>query len=178
MAGMSLKEKAVLGGLGMVALYAVTVVLGMTMFRKAWTEAMDKRDNVAKNLAKEQRVISQKEKWESDYEEEVNKIRVMQDDQGSDTFWIGVIQDLATANHITIGRQKPSRETVADEMCKMTVDIEWIGALESLVRFLHDLETTDQGKFDVQSISVNPYTKNKRPGFLNGKMTLVCVFRR
>ncbi len=176
MDGMSLKEKAVLGIIAMLALYAATVLLYFSTFQQSWTSARQAYENTQKTVARERRVIAEKDAWDEEYREEVLQIREIDEGRGADTFWIGIIQDIATRNHITITSQRANREEVADEMKRMTVDVEWIGALETLVKFLYELETTEEGKFDVTAINFNPYAK--RPGFLSGKMTLACVYRR
>ena len=140
MGGVSLKEKAVLGILGMIALYAVTVLLWFTSFSGSWKDATRRYDNALKRVARERRIIAEKDTWDKAYRDEVLQIPEIEDGKGADTFWYGLIQSIAQKNHITITNQKSSREGVADELKKMTVDVEWIGALETLVKFLYDLE--------------------------------------
>lgn len=176
MAVRSLKEKAVLGALGMAALYALAVAVWFMSASGAWASAKKKHDSAVKRIAREDRMIAEKDKWDQAYRDEVLQIRELDSGQNPDTFLYGLVQDIAGRNHITVSSQKTNKEGVADEMKRMTVDIEWTGALESLVKFLYELETTDEGKFDVEAINFNPYTK--RPGFLTGKMTLTCIYRR
>ena len=176
MAAGSLREKAVIGTLVVVAMYALAAGLWFMRFRHGWSEAADRFAKTEKRIAHEERTIAEKGKWDKAYEDEVLQIRELDENQNPDTFLYGLVQDIATRNHITISSQKTSREGVADEMKKMKVDIEWVGALETLVKFLYELETTDEGKFDVESMNFNPYAK--RPGFLTGKMTLTCIYRR
>ena len=60
-------------------------------------------------------------------------------------------------------------------MDEVNLDVKWTGALESLVKFIYELENSDAGKFDVSALNFSP---GKRQGYLGGSMTLKCIFKR
>ena len=51
----------------------------------------------------------------------------------------------------------------------------WEGALESLVKFMHELENTTEGMFDVGYLNFKPSSKK---GYMKGSFTLTCAYMR
>ena len=51
----------------------------------------------------------------------------------------------------------------------------WEGALESLVKFMHEIENTSEGMFDMGSLNFKPSAKK---GYLKGSFTLTCAYMR
>ena len=179
MGGMSLKEKVVIAILVTVGLYFFAALLWVMSFRKSWEVAKSDFTKLERIVAKEDRTCREKPRWEQAYNDEVLKIREIDESQDADTFWMDVIGDIAERNHIQLPSRKPGREKGRDiaEMRQISIEVEWVGALESLVAFLYELETTKEGSFDVLDLDINPYRRGQ-PGFLSGRMTLTCIFRR
>lgn len=173
---MSLKEKAMLGGVAVVGLYVLLVALWFITFKKSFRNA--KAANLQANVesAKERQIISEKEIWNDAYLEALATIPEIPDSKRADAHLMEIVRKIAQGHNIVFSGEKSSRETVADEMNRVTIELDWTGAFETLVGFLHELETTDKGRFDVSAINFTPISK--RPGYLSGKMTLTCIFRR
>ena len=170
----SVKEKAVMAGLGVAALYALAAGFWFVKGRYSWEDARKTLARTEANLQKERRTISERAMWDGLYNEEASRIPVVEAGQSADTVWMGVMDEIAADTSIFITERKPGKVEDAGDMKQTTVDIRWSGAFESLVKFLYELENTDKGKFDVQSLSFSP---GKRKGYLGGNMTLVCVFK-
>lgn len=177
MAGMSLKEKAVLGGVAVVGLYALTAVLWFTSFRKTFKNARNEYTRALSSSAEEKQLIGERDYWDEAYKEALHAIPRVPDETRADTYMVAVVRRIAQSHNISFEKENASPEKVAGEMNRLTIEFEWTGAFETLVGFLYELETTDKGKFDVSAININPMSK-KQPGFLSGKMTLTCIFRR
>lgn len=175
MAAKTLREKAVLAALGAGAVYALTALWGFTSCAKSWESSAKKEKRAFEIYERERNMISQRAEWDELYAEEASQIPVVEGAQSADTIWMGVMDGIATANNIFITERKPGREEESGDMQQTTVDIRWTGAVESLVKFMYDLENTDKGKFDVQSLSFSP---GKKKGYMGGTMTLVCIFKR
>lgn len=176
MAGaMSLREKAVLAGLGVFVLYALTVVYFIFAGRAQWTAAAKKYNDAKAKYERERRVISERALWDRRYEEEASLIPVVDDGKGADTAWMRVIGDIASTNFLFVSTLKASGEREMEDMKQTTVDMTWNGAFESLVKFMWEIENTDRGKFDIQSLS---FSQGKAKGYLSGNMTLNCIFKR
>lgn len=174
--GMSLKEKALLGGVAMVVLYAVTATLWFTTFRKSAGTARTAYERACANRAEDVALIGEKAAWEEAYREALGLIPEIPEGTRADALMMGVLRPIAQRNNIRISNEKPNDELVAAEMNRLTIELDWSGAYETLVRFLYELETTNKGRFDVTAINFSPERKN--PGYLSGKMTVTCIFRR
>ena len=171
----SLKEKAVFAGLGVFLAYALGAGWWM-MSGKASIEDAKKQMERAKSICeREKRLISERPEWDERYEEEAALIPEVGDGDNSDTVWMSVMDKIAQDNSVFITERRPGKEEMSGDMQQTTVDIKWTAALESLVKFMHELENTDDGKFDIQSLSFSP---GKRKGFLSGTLTLTCIFKR
>ncbi len=176
MADMSLKEKALLGGIAVVGLYAFTAVLWFTTFSRSFKSARSQNEQAKADILRDKKIIGEKDLWEEAYLEALREIPEVPDGKRADAHMMEIVRRIAKAHNIVFSSEKSSRETVADEMNRLTIELDWTGAFETLVGFLHELETTDKGKFDVSAINFSPLSK--RPGYLSGKMTLTCIFRR
>lgn len=177
MAAISLKEKAVFAGLGILLLYVFTV---LWWFMQADERAAEKKKlkSAKEQVLREQKTISQRAYWDELYEQEASRIPVLAEGQGADTVWMRTIEDIAASNHVFVSEFKPGKEDVEEwsgDMQKISVDIKWTAAVESLVKFLYELQNTDQGKFDVQALNFSP---SRRQGFMSGSMTLICIYKR
>jgi hypothetical protein len=51
----------------------------------------------------------------------------------------------------------------------------WEGSLEALVRFMQELENTNEGMFNIRSLNFKPSSKK---GYLRGSFTLTCAYMR
>ncbi len=169
------KERAVICGLAMFALYAAAAGYWFVKGRYAWEDAAKTLQRVKTAVEKERRTISERSKWDELYDEEASRIPVVEAGQGADTVWMGVMDGIAKETNIFVTERRPGKEEVSGDMQQTTVDIRWSGAFESLVKFLYALENSEKGKFDVQSLNFSP---GKRKGYLSGSMTLVCIFKR
>ena len=165
-----------LGGVAVVGLYAFTAALWFISFKKSFKSAKTANTQAKVVIAEEKRIISEKDTWEAAYLEALGAIPEIPDSKRADAHMMEIVRKIAQSHNITFSGEKSSRETVADEMNRLTIELDWTGAFETLVGFLHELETTDKGKFDVSAINFSPMSK--RPGYLSGKMTLTCIFRR
>ena len=146
---MSLKEKAVLATVMMALLYAVAVALWFTSQSAAWAKA-------AKTYARAKATF------------EAGK--------ATDTTWLGKMDALAAKHHISISQRQSGKEVESGEVLELPIEVRsWEGALESLVKFMHELENTDEGMFDIRSISFKPSSKK---GYLKGSFTLTCAYMR
>ncbi len=177
MAAISLKEKAVFAGLGVFLLYVLTIAW---WFLQAPNRAQEKKklESAKAQAQRERKTISERAYWNNLYDQEASEIPVLGEGQGADTVWMRAIEDVAASNHVFVSEFKPGKEDVEEwsgDMQKISVDIKWTAAVESLVKFLHALENSSQGKFDVSALSFSP---SRRQGFMSGNMTLVCIYKR
>ena len=174
--GMSLKEKALLGGAAMFMLYAMTAVLWFTVFKKSAKGDLKAYAKACENRDADARLIGEKDAWEEKYRTALGTIPEIPEGRRADVHMMSIVRPIAQRNNIRFTGEKSSDESVADEMNRLTIELDWTGAYETLVRFMYELESTDRGQFDVTAINFSPEKKNR--GYLSGKMTLTCIFRR
>lgn len=179
MGGMSLKEKAVLAVLGVVLLYAFAV--GLWFLRQGgpkgeWAKAAKAYRTACDTYARECRLIARKSELTESYEEEKSLMPTFEAGKTTDTTWLQKMDELAAKHYIQISNRQGGKEVEAGEVLELTIDVKnWEGALEPLVKFLHELENTSEGMFDVRSLNFRP--SNKR-GFLKGSFALTCAYMR
>lgn len=168
-------ERAVMATLAAVAAFAALAGWVFWKSKPEWIAANKKLENVRATCAREEKMISERATWDELYEEEASRIPVLAGGQGTDTVWMRMIGDLAKRDNVFVTEMKPGKAEVAGDMEEVKVDVRWTAALESLVRFMYDLENHEEGRFDVHSIS---FSQGKRQGYLGGNMTLTCIFKR
>ena len=176
MNGMSLKEKAVLASIGMVLLYGLAAALWFMSQEAAWKKAAKAYDRAKAQYESERRLIGEKAKWNQAYEDEKALMPTFEAGKATDTTWLGKMDALAAKHHITISQRQSGKETESGEVLELPLEVKnWEGALESLVKFMHELENTDEGMFDIRSLNFKPSSKK---GYLKGSFTLTCAYMR
>lgn len=174
MGNMSLKEKAVLYTIGMVLLYALAVGLWFFSQQTAWSKAAKTYQRARDKYRRECTLIKEKSEWEDRYAEERSRMPLFERDKQTDTTWLAKMDELAAKHHISISQRQAGKADEAGEVIELPIDVKgWEGSLEALVRFVHELENTDDGMFDMRSISFKPSAKR---GYLKGSFTLTCAY--
>ena len=176
MNNMSLREKALLAVVGVIALYALAAVLWFTRQQAAWSRAAKGYATAKATYERECRLIADKAKWNQAYEDEKAQMPTFSFGKATDTTWLQKTDELADRHHISISQSQGGKEVEKGDVLELPIEVKnWEGALESLVKFMHELENTDEGMFDVGSISFKPSSKR---GYLKGSLTLTCAYMR
>lgn len=179
MGGMALKEKAILAMLGVVVLYAAAAAvwfLHMGGKTGEWAKAAKAYHRERDRYSAECRLIARKAELSDSYEEAKSLMPTFESGKTTDTTWLQKMDEFAAKHYIQISNRQGGKEVEAGEVLELTIDVKnWEGALESLVKFLYELDTTSEGMFDVRSISFRPSNKK---GFLKGSFALTCAYMR
>ncbi len=176
-----LMEKAVLAVLGVAVLYALAVVLWFVHFdvtqkTGAWRKAINSYEKARKTYQAEKRLIGEKAQWADAYETEKSAMPTFEQGKATDTTLLQKMDELAAKHYVQISNRQGKEEVVAGEVLELPIEVKnWESSLEGLVRFLHELENTSEGMFDVRAINFKP--SNKR-GYLKGSFTLTCAYMR
>jgi hypothetical protein len=86
------------------------------------------------------------------------------------------MDELAEKHHISIMQRQPGKEVEKGDVLELQIEVRnWEGALESLVRFMHELENTTEGMFDIGYLNFKPSAKR---GYMKGSFTLTCAYMR
>ncbi len=172
---MTLKEKSILAIAGMVVLYMIAGALWFTTQQLAWKKAVKSYEDACKKYKKECKLISEEQKWNDEYENEVKQVKMFDEDESLATTWQRKITAIAEKHNITITKDEPKEEVKRDGgVYELPIEFKWEGYLESLVKFLHELETTDEGMFDEESLRI----ERPKNGYLKGTLTVTCAYRK
>ena len=176
MSSKSLKEKAVVAVAVVVALYAAAVATWFMHSERAWKLAQRKYDEAAKTCVRERKLIGEKAKWEEAYESEKAQMPTFDAGKATDTAWLRKMEDIAQRNLILLGQHQAEAEVDADDVKELPVKVTGSeGSLEALVKFMHELENTDDGMFSITQLRAKP---SRKPGYLNIDFTLNCAYMR
>ena len=174
--GKTLREKAILAMLGVVALYAFAVILWFVSAESAWKKAAKAYDKAKKTYLAEVKLIGEKQKWTEAYENEKATMPTFEAGKATDTTWRRKLDEIAAKHMIVISSAQTGKETEAGDVLELPIEVKsWEGCLEALVKFMHDLENADYGMFDITQLNFKPSSKK---GYLRGSFTLNCAYMR
>lgn len=172
----SLREKAVIAVVVVLALYAMAVVLWFASQQDAWKRAAKVYAGAKKTYESERKLIGERQKWNDAYEEEKAQMPTFAFGKATDTTWLQKLDELAEKHHISISQRQPGKEVEKGDVLELQIEVRnWEGALESLVKFMHELENTSEGMFDVGYLNFKPSSKK---GYMRGSFTLTCAYMR
>lgn len=127
-------------------------------------------------LASYKDLIASSNVWEEAYRERAAQMPVFETGRQVETYWLGLLDRLASTNNLSIIRRQALDERVLDNVYEMPIECkEWEGDLESLVHFLYDVHS--QGAMlDVRRLFIRP--NGGKNGGLRGSFTLYCAYMR
>ena len=174
--GGALREKAMMAVVGVIVLYAIAVATWFMSAESAWKKAAKNYAKARETYQKEVRLIGEKSKWIEAYEDEKAQMPTFEVGKATDTTWQRKLDEIAEKNHIQITSKQIGKETEAGDVLELPIDVKaWEGSLEALVRFMHELENTNVGMFDITQLNFKPSSKK---GYLRGNFTLNCAYMR
>lgn len=173
---MSLKEKAIAAMLGVIALYAIAAATWFLSAEAAWKKASKNYDRAVSEYHKEAKLIAAADKWDAEYEAEKAAMPTFEIGKATDTTWMEKMDEMAVRHKLQIVQRQGGEEIEADDVQELPIEVKsWEGSLEALVKFLHELENTDEGMFAITQINFKPSSKK---GYLRGSFTLNCAYMR
>ena len=96
--------------------------------------------------------------------------------KATDTTWRRKLDEIAAKHLIVISSAQTGKEVEAGDVLELPIEVKsWEGCLESLVKFMHELENTNDGMFDITQLNFKPSSKK---GYLRGSFTLNCAYMR
>ena len=174
--GKTLREKAILAMLGMAALYAFAVILWFVSAESSWKKAAKAYDKAKKTYQGEVKLIGEKKRWTDAYENEKATMPTFEAGKATDTTWRRKLDEIAAKHLIVISSAQTGKEVEAGDVLELPIEVKsWEGCRESLVKFMHELENTNDGMFDITQLNFKPSSKK---GYLRGSFTLNCAYMR
>ena len=174
--GKTLREKAILAMLGIAVLYAFAVILWFVSAESSWKKAAKAYDKAKKTYQSEVKLIGEKRKWTEAYENEKATMPTFEAGKATDTTWRRKLDEIAAKHMIVSSSAQTGKEAEAGDVLELPIEVKtWEGCLEALVKFMHELENTNDGMFDITQLSFKPSSKK---GYLRGSFTLNCAYMR
>lgn len=172
-----MKEKALIAIVAVVLMYAVAAATWFLFSESAWKKAAKQYERTNQTFEKEERLISQKRRWNDAYEAEKAAMPMFEIGQATDTTWLRKVEEIAKINNVLITQSTYGKEAEAGDVLELPIEVKNLEAsLESLVKFMYALETSSEGMFDIKELNVQP-NKGKK-GYLKGSMSITCAYMR
>ena len=174
---LTLKQKAVVATLAVVALYVGAVLFWFVSAEKTWKKSATAYRNAKQKYEKETRLIREKGYWEEACEKEQAAMLMFDEEKATDTTWLRKTGDIATSNLVQISSRKSQEESteVGNNVRVLPIEASWDASLQALVKFMYSLENSDEGLFDFSRLVFKPSSKR---GYLKGNFTVTCAYRR
>ena len=174
--GKTLREKAIMAMLGMAVLYALAVIQWFVSVESSRKKAAKAYDKAKKTYQSEVKLIGEKRKWADAYENEKATMPTFEAGKATDTTWRRKLDEIAAKHLIVISSAQTGKEVEAGDVLELPIEVKsWEGCLEALVKFMHELENTNDGMFDITQLNFKPSSKK---GYLRGSFTLNCAYMR
>ncbi len=171
-----LREKAVIAALVVLLLYAAAVALWFINSERAWKRASERYKKECARFEREEKLISEKRKWNDLYDSEKAAMPTFEAGKATDTFWLRKVEDFARTNLVLITKIDSGAEIEAGDVLELPIEVHSMeGSLEAIVKFLHALENTSEGMFDVREMNLRP---SQKKGYLRGSMSITCAYMR
>lgn len=171
-----LKEKAMMAVVAVVVLYAVAVGVWFFSAESAWKRAAKAYGRECDRYEQEEKLIAEKRKWNDLYEREKAAMPTFEAGKATDTVWLRKVEDLARTNLVLITSIDSGKEVEAGDVLELPIEVKsWEGSLEALVKFMHALENSTDGMFDIKEISLKP---SQKKGYLKGSLSITCAYMR
>lgn len=165
-------------------LLAVTV--GVLLFGLALLPARKQIDAIRTQrraiASLEEKVSLQKEligartDWEARYDDVKGLMHVFAPNDQVATKWLSIRDNIATRNHLSLIQASQPVENVVSGVSEMLLEVRnWEGSLESLVHFMHDLES-EGVMLELRELRVMPVSGKQ--GILKGSFQLACAYLR
>ena len=170
---LSMKEKAMIATLLVTVMFGALVWGWFTKGAPAWKKAKTDYDKEVATYSEECKLIAEEDRWNEDYDREKAAMPSVKPDESSDLRWMSKLQEIAEKHDITLGAVKPPDKELGDgDVLERRIVVNgWSGEIESLVKFMHEMENTDEGMFAFSDISIQP---NKTG--LKGSFTVNCAY--
>ena len=175
---LTLRQKAVVATLAVVALYVGAVLFWFASAEKTWKKSADAYRRAKDNYVKETRLIGEKSYWEEACEKEQASMQMFDEEKATDTTWLRKTRDIATSNLVQVTSRKSQEEAsteVGEDVRVLPIEASWEASLEALVKFMYALENSDEGLFDFTKLVFKP---NQKTGYLKGTLVVTCAYRR
>lgn len=173
-AGMPRRDRMVLAIVFVVVLYAIAALVWFMGREAEWAKARKNYEKAQKQLASENRLISQRAAWRERAEKESLKMPVAEEGESTQTRWQRALDRIAGDFGIRFTNETPKPEEEHGGVWEIPIEVRFDTSLKLLVEFLYALNTTEGTMFDVRDLDVS----SKNNGLLSVKLTVTCAYMK
>ena len=163
-------------GVTLAVLLSAILVFAYDGQMKKLNMARNSLNSKQKELTYRKMLVGQRGAIEARFAELKDLMPVFPPDKRVDTHWLGIMDAAASQNGMSISRRQPGAEKLDGDVYELPIECrEFEGSLESVVRFLYDVQN-EGVMLDIRSLTVRPSPQN--PALLRGQFTLYCAYMR
>lgn len=139
-----------------------------------WKALRREQALMREEIVLDQRLLETREKWDADFAALRQHIPQYPADKKMDIHWLSVMDGLASEHGVRITRRQVGDEQRAGDIYELPIEVrDWESSLDSLVRFLFELQK--QGAMlDIRQLSIKPNEQK----VLRGRFLLHCAYTR
>jgi hypothetical protein len=156
-----------------VVLFGGTAMLSRSRIEE-WKELRQKQTEVQAQIAEDQQLVAEKDKWLSQFAALRQIVPHYPADMNMDIHWLSVMDNIASRHNVNISKRQVGEEKKVGDLYELPVECrEWEGTLEAMVHFLFDLQN-ESAMLDVRQLLVKPKDRD----LLRGRFVLFCAYTR
>jgi hypothetical protein len=155
------------------ALFGATILLARPKFRE-WQDMRDQKLDIYAQIERDRQLINGRDAWIERLTDLSALLPHFPADARMDNHWLSVMDSLAAKSGVRINQRQAGEEIRMGDVYEMALECkDWEADLESLVRFLFELQS--QGAMlDVRNVLIKP----KPNGQLRGRFSLSCAYTK
>ena len=175
MATMSSREWVLLASTMVVLLFGGTAILGKKR-TDLWASRKEEAQVLVGEIRKEKDLLKLQGTWESQYQGLKDYMPVFAEDKELGTHWLGIMDRVARKHKLSIIKRQLGKELEVGDVREQPIECkEWLGSLESVTKFLYDLQA-ENVMLDMRQMTLK---KDKRSrGNLRGNFVLYSAYLR
>lgn len=166
---MNRREQVLLLVVGASVLFGVSSLLVGPRI-ELWNELRRQQLVLREGLEADRELVAEADRWQAELAELSGLLPVYR----PSSHWLASMDNIANTHGLRILQRRSADEEHSGELYELPIEVsEWEGTLESLVRFLYDLQS-DGLLMDVRQLSIRP----ARGSMLRGRFILYAAYSR
>lgn len=157
------------------ALFGLSVLAARPRVRE-WRDLRVERAELRRQIQRDRDLIATRTRWETELAGLSTQLPQFAPDAKMDVHWLSVMDRIAGKHGVKILQRQAGEEKRDGDLYELPVECrDWAGSLDSLVRFLFELQA-EGAMLDVRQLYVRP----RKPGDseLRGRFSLSCIYTR
>jgi hypothetical protein len=172
---MTRRELALLMGTLGALLFGVSILVARPKVDD-WLDLRKTRADLRRQIQRDQAMIATRDRWDAELASLSTQLPQFAADAKMDIHWLSVMDRIAGKHGVKILQRQAGEERQDGDVFELPIECrDWSGNLESLIRFLFELQA-EGAMLDVRQLYVRP----RKPGEseLRGRFSLSCIYTR